>query len=86
MDPLGGMEEETENASLCDDLAGLLEVRTASEIAAREEILNQTRADIVAHLLELFGVVLVVLYELHDERAVCHREQLCVLLAGVEWS
>ena len=72
---------------LCDDLASLLEVRTAPEIAARKKVLDQTRADVVAHLLELLvhlGVVLVVLYELHDERAVSHREQLCVLLTGIE--
>ena len=70
-------ERERESTCLCDDLPSLLEVRTAAEIAAREEVLNQTRANVVAHLLELFvhlGVVLVVLYELYDERAVCHRE------------
>lgn len=67
---------------LCDDLADLPEVRTAAHVAPREEVLDETRADIVAHLLELlvhFRVVLIVLDELHDERAVREREELCVL-------
>ena len=62
-----------ENAQyFCDDLASLFEVRTAAEIAAREEVLDETGADVITHLLELFvhlGVVLVVLYELHDKCA-----------------
>ena len=58
--------------NLCDDLASLLEVRTAAEIATSEEVLEETCADVVARLLELFvhlGIVLVVPYELHDKCA-----------------
>ena len=73
------------DAHLRDDLADLTEVRTAAHVTPREEVLDEARADIVAHLLELLvhlRVVLVVLDELHDERAVREGEQLCILLLG----
>ena len=69
-------------AHLRDDLAHLPEVCTPPEVAAREEVLDETRADVVAHLLELLVdlcVVLIVLYELHDECAIRQGEELCVL-------
>ena len=64
------------------DLADLPEVRAPPQAAACEEVLDEPRADVVAHLLELLvdlGVVLIVLYELHDECAVRQGEELCVL-------
>ena len=67
---------------LRDDLADLTEVRTAAHVTPREEVLDEARADIVAHLLELLvhlGIVLVVLDELYDERAVREREELSIL-------
>ena len=67
---------------LRDDLADLTEVRTAAHVTPREEVLDEARADIVAHLLELLvhlGVVLIVLDELYDERAVREREELSIL-------
>ena len=72
---------------LCDHLADLPEVRTAAHIAPREEVLDEARADVVAHLLQLlvhFRIVLIVLDELHDERAVREREELCVLASSCE--
>ena len=70
------------NAHLCDDLPNLSEIRTASEPTPREEVLDEARADVVAHLVQLLvdlGIVLVVLDELHDQRAVRQRKELCVL-------
>jgi hypothetical protein len=67
---------------LRNDLADFAEVCTAAEAAAREKVLDEAGADVVAHLLKLgvhLGVVLVVLDELHDERAVREREELRVL-------
>src|SRR5216683_299644 len=69
-------------AHLGDHLTRLSKVCTASDVAAREKVLDEARADVVAHLVELLvhlRVVLVVLYELHHEGAVCHREQFCIL-------
>ena len=66
-----------DSTCLRDDLADLPEVRTAAHVAPREEVLYEARADIIAHLLQLlvhFRVVLLVLDELHDERAVRQRE------------
>ena len=73
---------DDDTTHLGDDFAHLTEVRTAAEAAACEEVLDEPRADVVAHLLELLvdlGVVLIVLYELHDECAVRQGEELCVL-------
>ena len=70
------------DAHLRDDLADFTEVGAATEPRAGEEVLDEARADVVAHLVELLvdlGVVLVVLHELDDERAVREREELCVL-------
>ena len=61
---------ESPSTHLCDDLTDLAEVGAAAEAAPCEEVLDEARADVVAHLLELLvdlGVVLIVLYELHDE-------------------
>jgi len=69
-------------ADLCDHLPDVLEIRTPAERALREELFDEPCPDVVAHLFELLiylGIVLVVLDELHDQRAVSQREQLCVL-------
>ena len=58
---------------LCHNLAHLAEVGAPAKAAPGEEVLDEARADVVAHLLELLvdlGIVLVVLDELDDERAV----------------
>ena len=69
-------------AHLCDHLSDVPKVGTPSEPALGQEILDQPRPDIVAHPLELLVdlcVVVVVLYQLHDQRAIREREQLGVL-------
>jgi len=56
-------------ADLCDHLPDILEIATPAQRTLREELFNESRPDIVAHLFELLinlGIILVVLDELHD--------------------
>jgi len=69
-------------ADLCNNLPDVLEIRAPAKRTLREELFNEPCPDIVPHLFKLLidlSVVLVVLDELHDQRAVSQREQFCVL-------
>ena len=70
------------DAHLRDDLADFTEVGAATEPRAGEEVLDEARADVVPHPLELLvhlGIILIILDELHDECAVREGEQFCIL-------
>lgn len=69
------------------DLADFSEVATPPDPAARKKVLNDAAPDVVPHFFKLlvhFGIVLVVLDELHHERAVCQRKELGILRSGGE--
>ena len=74
--------EEGLEPDLADDLANLPKVGTPTQTAARQEVLYESRTNVVSHLIKLlvyFAIVFIVLNELHNERAVREREKLCIL-------
>lgn len=73
---IGSLDEDADT-HFGHDFADFPEIGAPAERTPRQKILDQSYPNIVPHLLELFidlGIVLVVLDQLYDERAICQCE------------
>jgi hypothetical protein len=74
---------------LCHNFAYFAEVCTSTHITLRQEILDEPRANVVSHLLELFIhflIVLVILDELYNQCTVRKSKEFCILPLDVRYN